>query len=103
MPDKLLVEKLGLTQLQNWIWIKDGEIVCADFSHIKGSNIDGLYIKKKYFDIFLLSANYDVVWIGLGEKIHNKGLVQRRAFKALSSLVYNENERLIEINHVDDI
>ena len=47
--------------------------------------------------------NYDVVWIGLGEKIHNKGLVQRRAFKALSSLVYNENERLIEINHVDDI
>lgn len=89
--------------MQNGVWIKDGEIVCADFFHIKGSNIDGLYIKKKYFDIFLLSANYDVVWIGLGEKIHNKGLVQRRAFKALSSLVYNENERLIEINHVDDI
>ena len=103
MPDKLLVEELGLTQLQNGVWIKDGEIVCADFSHIKGSNIDGLYIKKKYFDIFLLSVNYDVVWIGLGEKIHNKGLVQRRAFKALSSLVYNENEKLIEINHVNDI
>lgn len=41
--------------------------------------------------------------LGLAKKIHNKGLVQRRAFKALSSLIYNENERLIEINHVDDI
>lgn len=60
-------------------------------------------LRKSILIFFLLSANYDVVWIGLGEKIHNKGLVQRRAFKALSSLVYNENERLIEINHVDDI
>ena len=101
MPIKLIVDKLNLTQAKDGMWFKDDELACADFGLVEGSNFQkAFYIKKKFLKE-LLGNDLDIVWIGMGEKIHiPKEEKTRRVWNDLSSLAfYDENEILQEINH----
>ena len=99
MPNGFIVNRLNLKQTQDGVWQRDGEIVCADFKLIKGSNVDGLYIKEKYLRE-LLGDDFSMVWIGLGEKQHTFGIpgASGQYWNELSSLIYeNKNGKLKEI------
>ena len=103
MPHKFLIDKLKMVQTLDGVWEVDGEIVCVDFSLVKNSNVEGLYIKQSALER-ILSEGYAVVWIGLGEKDFSNGTQKydsenyRRS--NLSSLIYeDENSNLVEIKH----
>ena len=102
MPNGYIVNALKLTQSFDGIWQKDGEIACADFKLVNGSNVNGLYIKEKYLRE-LLNEEFSIVWIGLGEKQHTYGILgaKKQSWCELSSLVYESesgtlNEKFIK-------
>lgn len=100
MPNKYIVNALKLTQTLDGVWQRDGEIVCADFRLIEGSNVDGLYIKEKYLRE-LLGDEFSMVWIGFGEKQHTYGMPGggKQYWSELSSLIYEDNSgKLKEIS-----
>lgn len=101
MPNGYIVNALKLTQTLDGVWQRDGEIVCADFRLIEGSNVDGLYIKEKYLRE-LLGDDFSMVWIGLGEKQHTYGIPGggKQSWSELSSLIFEDDSgKLIEISH----
>ena len=102
MPNKYIVNALKLTQTLDGVWQRDGEIVCADFRLIEGSNVDGLFIKEKYLRE-LLGDEFSMVWIGLGEKQHTYGMPGggKQSWSEISSLIYEDNSgKLKEISKV---
>ena len=100
MPIGDIVNKLELSMKKVGIWYdKNNSIVCADFRYINNSNEDGLYIKKKYLDLYLKKNKLDIIWICLGEKIQRDGY-NVLGFNELSSLIYyDEKGQLQSINH----
>lgn len=101
MPNGYIVNALKLTQTLDGVWQRDGEIVCADFRLIEGSNVDGLYIKEKYLRELLVD-DFSMVWIGLGEKQHTYGIPGggKQSWSELSSLIFEDDSgKLIEISH----
>lgn len=102
MPNSYIVEKLGLTQSFEGVWLKGDDVACADFNVVKNSNVNGLYIKDKYLRE-LLGEELSVIWIGLGEKQHTFGIMNngKAFFSELSSFVYEKNGKLKEISIVD--
>lgn len=102
MPNKYIVNALKLTQTLDGVWQRDGEIVCADFRLIEGSNVDGLFIKEKYLRE-LLGDEFSMVWIGFGEKQHTYGMPGggKQSWSEISSLIYEDNSgKLKEISKV---
>ncbi len=93
LPHKYIVDKLELQQTKDGVWIKNGEVVCADFKLVKRSNINGLYIKEKFIRK-LLGEDLDIIWIGLGEKQHIFGeFSSNQVWSEISSLVYEDNNK----------
>ena len=81
------------------------DIVCVDFSLVKNSNLEGLYIKQSVLEK-VLKEGYSMVWIGLGEKDFSDGShnldSQHYRRSNLSSLVYESKEgKLIEIIYTE--
>ncbi len=97
MPSAFIVNRLKLKQFIDGVWGKNGEIVCADFSLIDGSNVDGLYIKEKYF-YELLVDDLDIVWIGIGEKQHfyKENYKLDQSWRKISSLIYFDENKVLQ-------
>lgn len=98
LPIGLIANSLNFEQSKNGVFAVGGEIVCADFSLVKG-NADGLYIKKKVLEEFLQKNGYTLFWACMGEKTLLKcgGSVDKRY--ALSSFVYyGKNGKLKAVN-----
>lgn len=105
VPHRFLIEKLNMVQINDGVWAIGNEIVCVDFSLVKNSNLEGLYIKQSVLEK-VLQEGYSMVWIGLGEKDFSDGsnnfdsLHYRRS--NLSSLIYESKEgKLIEIMYTE--
>ncbi len=97
LPINLIVTFFNLDMKEPGIWYQDKNVVCADFSFVKNSNIDGLYIRKDYLDQFLKQNNYTIIWICLGEKTHSNGHMVD-GFNKISGLIYYKDAKLTEID-----
>lgn len=93
LPISQIIEHLGLKQIVDGIWEANDEIVCADFALIKGSNVDGIYIKEKFLDK-ILNDGETIVWVGMGEKLHFYGSPKNDAqsWSDIDSLIYIDND-----------
>lgn len=100
MPIKDIADFLEISMNNTGIWYnKSNELVCADFRFVLNSNEDGLYIKRKYLDLYLKKKKLDIIWVCLGEKIQREGY-DVTGFNELSSLVYlDDNGNFQSINH----
>ena len=99
LPIQEIVEYFDLKMKKTGQWFDNDILVCSDLAYIYDSNVDGLYIRKDYFNKFLDDNNLTTVWVCLGEKIHSNSS-ENYGFNELSSLMYyDENGNLISINH----
>lgn len=103
LPASYIVEQLGLKQTMDGVWENNTEIVCVDFKLVKGSNVDGLYIKEKYLHQ-LLNNEVTIVWVGMGEKQHLYGSKNdyAQSWSEIDSIIYIDNDGgLVEFQSVE--
>ncbi len=105
IPHGFLIEQLNMVQKNDGVWAIGNDIVCVDFSLVKNSNLEGLYIKQNVLEK-VLKEGYSMVWIGLGEKDFSDGTQnydnQHYKRSNLSSLIYeNKDGKLIEIMYTE--
>ncbi len=92
IPCKFLVDRLRLKMDELGVWRdQNNEIVCIDFSFVMNSNLKGLYIKTDYLKK-ALGNEYDLVWIGMGEKLYSAGNSRDYYRSDFSSLLYKDND-----------
>lgn len=105
MPSKFIIDALNLKSKQDGIWIKDNEIVCADFKFLKNSNLNGLLIKGEYLSQLLRENNLSILWICVGEKRDSPGISnnskEKGVYVELSSLAYIDDKIIKEIKYKD--
>ena len=72
VPSKALVDMLEIHQIASGVWVNDdNEMVLADFSLFKNSDVDGLYVKKDYL-FSKLPENMSLVWVARGELLFSR-------------------------------
>lgn len=103
LPSKFIIDKLKLKSEQDGVWIKDKDIVCADFTYLLNCNIKGLFIKEQYLNQLLQENDLSILWICVGEKRDipgiNSDFKEKGVYVELSSLVYSENKEIKEIKY----
>lgn len=102
LPVSYIIEQLGLKQIKDGVWSVHDEIACVDFKLIKGSNVDGLYIKEKYLSQ-IMNDDMTIVWVGMGEKQHLYGTSRQhiQSWSEIDSLIYlNKNNKFVEMQSI---
>jgi len=96
MPCADIIKHFGLKQKENGIWYLDNEAVCIDFSLLKNTDSESLYIKKNLLNTFLKEKGYDIFWVGLGEKNDVKAPIMANNNGSISSnisiFMYRDND-----------
>lgn len=103
LPASYIVEQLGLKQTMDGVWENNSEIVCVDFKLVKGSNVDGLYIKEKFLHE-LLNKEMTIIWIGMGEKQHLFGSIYNsdQSWSDIDSLIYIDKDgKFVELQSIE--
>ena len=99
MPSKFIIKVLGLQQKKPGLWFIKDKLVAVDFQFVKNSNVKGIYIRKSLIHI-LKKKGYELVWIGMGEKIVGGDIDCKNCLRNdISSLLWFEEEEIKEINH----
>ncbi|MBP5551268.1 MAG: hypothetical protein J6X93_04390 [Bacilli bacterium] len=99
LPSKFIIKVLGLQQKKPGLWFIKDKLVAVDFQFVKNSNVKGIYIRKSLINI-LKKKGYELVWIGMGEKIVGGDIDCKKCLRNdISSLVWFEEEEIKEINH----
>ncbi len=98
LPSMLIVKLLSLHQKEDGLWYDcNDNLCCVDFSLVKGSNVDGLYLREECLRE-IKNKGYDILWIGMGEKISSDPHYSKSlGFNEISSLVYFENNEVKEV------
>lgn len=105
LPTKIIIDKLKLKSKQDGVWIKDNDIVCADFKYLLNCNVKGLLIKEKYLNQLLQENDLSILWICVGEKRDcpgkNNDFKGKGAYVELSTLAYYDKGIIREIKYKD--
>lgn len=99
LPSRYIINTLGLKQKEPGLWYLKDKLVVADFQLVVNSNVTGLYVKRSVIEL-IKNKGFEFVWIGMGEKILGGDFDVRNWHRNnLSSLVWEDNDKVEEINH----
>lgn len=104
VPSKKLIDLIGAVQMKPGLWFLNDELVIADFSLFKNSNVEGLYVKESAL-LNRIPKNLKLMWLVRGELLssNNKnGDDSRRVLSNMLLFKDANSNNLIKIDRLDE-